>query len=50
MYNEDNQIRFKTSILKSRLCDYSNPYILVKGIITVENRASAVAANNTTKE
>ena len=29
-YNEDNQIRFKTSILRSSLCDYSHAYILVK--------------------
>ena len=34
-YNNDNQFKFKTSILKSILCDYSDAYILVKGIITV---------------
>ena len=28
-YNEDNQIRFKTSMLRSSLHDYSNSYILV---------------------
>ena len=27
-YNEDNQIRFKTSVLRSSLCDYSDIYIL----------------------
>ena len=27
-YNEDNQIRFKTSVLRSNLCDYSDAYIL----------------------
>ena len=27
-YNEDNQIRFKTSVLRSSLCDYSDAYIL----------------------
>ena len=26
-YNEDNQIRFKTSVLRSSLCDYSDAYI-----------------------
>ena len=36
MYNKDNQIRFKISILKSSLCDYRDPYI-VKGTITVTN-------------
>ena len=39
-YNKDNQIRFKTSMLRSRLCDYSDSYILVKGTITVENKAA----------
>ena len=33
-YNNDSQ-KFKTSILKSILCDYSDVYILVKGIIKV---------------
>ena len=28
-------IRFKTSALRSDLCDYSNAYIFVKGTITV---------------
>ena len=23
-YNEDNQIRFQTSVVRSRLCDYSD--------------------------
>ena len=32
-YKEDNQTRFKTSILRSRLCNYSDAYILVKGTI-----------------
>ena len=30
------QIRFKTLILQSDLCDYSDAYIVVKGTITVE--------------
>ena len=34
-YNVNSQIRFKTSMLKSSLCDYSNAYILVKGTTTV---------------
>ena len=29
-------MRFKTSVLTSDLCDYSNAYIVVKGRITVE--------------
>ena len=34
-YNENKLIRFKTSMLRSNLCDYSDAYILVKGTITV---------------
>ena len=33
-------------MLKSNKCDYSDRYILVKGIITVENTAAASAATN----
>ena len=35
MYNKDCQIKFKTSMLKSSLCGYSDTDILVKGTITV---------------
>ena len=31
MYNENSQIRFKTPMLKSSLCDYSDAYIIVRG-------------------
>ena len=49
-YNTNAQIKFKTTILKSSLCDYSDAYILVKGNITVNNTAGAgAAANNTNK-
>ena len=47
-YNANSQIKFKTTMLKSSLCDYSDPYILVKETITVSNIAAADAdANNT---
>ena len=36
--------REEHTILKSSLCDDSDPYILVKGIITVNNTAAAAAA------
>ena len=39
-YNKDNQIRFKTSMLRSSLCDYSDVCMLVKGTITVANTAA----------
>ena len=34
-HNTNKQIRFKTSMLRSDLCDFSDPYIVVKGIVTV---------------
>ena len=36
-YNPNKQIRFKTSMLISDLCGYSDGYIVVKGNITVTN-------------
>ena len=35
-YNTSKQIRVKASMLRSDLCDYTDAYIVVKGIITVE--------------
>ena len=35
-YTPSKQIRFKTSVLRSNLCDFSNAYIIVKGTITVK--------------
>ena len=50
-YSVNRQINFKTSMLRSSLCDYSDAYILVKGNITVNNTAAADAdANNTNKK
>ena len=50
-YSSDKQIRFKTAMLKSSLCDYSDAHILVKGKITVNDTAAAgAAANNTNKK
>ena len=34
-YNVNKEIRFKTSIIRSDLCDFSDAYIVVKGNITV---------------
>ena len=31
LYNVNSQIKFKTTTLKSSLCDYSDAHILVKG-------------------
>ena len=43
-YNVNSQIKFKTTMLKSSLCDYSDAYILVKGKITIAGRGADVAA------
>ena len=39
-YNTNSQIKFKTAMLKSSLCEYSDAYIFVKGIIKVQNTAA----------
>ena len=50
-YNVNSQIKFKTTMLKSSLCDYSDAYILVKGTITINNTAAqGVGANNINKK
>ena len=51
IYNVNSQIKFKTTMLKSILCDYSDAYILVKGTICVNNTAAVGAdANNTNRK
>ena len=50
-YNPNKKIRIETSLLKSDLCHYSDPYIIVKGTITVvrpnnEERSKAVTFKN----
>ena len=46
-----SNVTFKTSMIKSDLCHYSDAYILVKETITVPNAAAAGAAvNNTNKK
>ena len=51
-YSPNKQIKFKTSMLRSSLCDYSDAYIFVQENITVNNTAGggAAAANNTNKK
>ena len=43
-YNVNTQIKFKTTMLKSSLCDYSGAYILVKGKITITGAGADAAA------
>ena len=45
-YNENKSIQFKTNMLRSNLCDYSDAYILVKGTITVTAPGVNNNANN----
>ena len=45
-YNENKSIRFKTHMLRSNLCDYSDAYILVKGTNTVTAPGANNGANN----
>ena len=49
-YSPNKQIRFKTAMLRSSLCDYSDAYILAKGNISVNNTAAADAAENNTNK
>ena len=50
-FSPNKQIRFKTAMLRSSLCDNSDVYILFKGNISVNNTAAAgAAANNATKK
>ena len=49
-YNANSQIKFKTKMLKSSLCDYSDAYILVKATISVSNTAAQGAASNNTNK
>ena len=37
-YNVNKEIRIKTSMLRSDLCDFSDAYIVVKGNITVTKK------------
>ena len=43
-YDVNSQIKFKTTMLKSSLCDYSDSYILAKGKITINGRGADAAA------
>ena len=50
-YNVSKEIRIKTSMLRSDLCDFSDAYIVVKGNITVTKKTFTAddieAPNNT---
>ena len=45
-----NDIKFKTTMLRSNLCDYADAYIFVKGTITITGAGDDDAENNLMKE
>ena len=45
MYNTNSQIKFKSLMLKSSLCEYSDAYIFVSGTITVTVLAAGEGNN-----
>lgn len=52
-YGVDTEIKFMTTMLKSSLCDYSETYILVWGIIVVVGKGAddaAIAADRSNKK
>ena len=46
MCDTNSQIKFKTSLLKSSLCDYSDAFILVSAVIKVSNTGTPANPNN----
>ena len=43
-YSTGSDIKFKTTMLRSSLCDYADAYILVKGTITITGAGGNDAA------
>ena len=46
----NSDIRFKTTMLRSNLCDYADLYIFVKGTITITGTGDDAAARRADKE
>ena len=44
------KLSFKTAMLRSSLCDYSDMYLLAKGTITVPNTGTVEATSNRNKK
>ena len=45
----NSNIRFKTTMLRSNLCDYADSYILVKGTITITGEGDNANASQADK-
>ena len=51
IYDYNSDVKFKTSMIRSNLCDYSDAYIHVKATTTVPNTAAqGVTASNNNKK
>ena len=48
--NSSNDTEFKTTMLRSTLCDYADAYILVKGTITITGAGMMMLQNDQMKE
>ena len=48
--SRNKQIRCKTAMLRSSLCDYSDAYIPVKGNVSINNTGTAAAPQNRNKK
>ena len=49
-YSVNRQINFKTPVVTSSLCNYSDAYILVNGKTKVDNTTTAAAPTNKNKK
>ena len=49
-YDPNNDIKFKTSMISSSLCDYSDAYMHLKKTITVPNTETPDSTNNANKK
>ena len=49
-YSPNKQIRFKTAMLRTSLCEYGDAYILIKENLSVNTAAAGADANNTNKK
>ena len=48
-YDRNSRIKFKTTMQRSSLCDYSDVYILGKGTIAITRARADAAAQNADK-
>ena len=48
-YQANSRIKFKSKMLKSNLCDFSDTYILIKGTITLIRQGVNVTADRNNK-